>query len=61
MDIADLDLTWLIAFSGAPIICGVGINLLFSYFGFSSLIGVITLCCLMIFQKHITTKTGPLK
>ncbi|CAD8158667.1 unnamed protein product [Paramecium octaurelia] len=61
MDIADLDLTWLIAFSGAPIIFCVGIYILFSYFGISSLVGVITLCSLMVFQKHITTKTGPLK
>lgn len=61
MDIADLDLTWLLAFSGAPIIFCVGIYLLFSYFGFSSIIGVITFFCLMVFQKHITTKTGPLK
>ncbi|CAD8074913.1 unnamed protein product [Paramecium sonneborni] len=61
MDIADLDLTWLIAFSGAPIICCVGVYLLFLYFGFSSIIGLISLCGLMLFQKHITTKTGPLK
>jgi hypothetical protein len=47
MDISDLDLTWLLAFSGAPVICIIGIYLLFTFFGICAIIGIITLCALM--------------
>lgn len=49
MDLGDLDLTWLLAFSGGPIICCVGMYLLFTYFGATAIIGIISLFSLMAF------------